>query len=177
MPQTYQVRGIKFLSTSNDMAMGHSCTFVISLPVSGSYWVTHALFMDDSSYSDHVRIRDKEIVVARGASVAPSSLTSDATWPREIFEPKDRDVPRSRAKLIYIRKKGEKRVSVKIDVWAKKFQSVQFYLLQERAASDDETIEMIGKVRAVWDGFRGEEDQSFETQPWGVPFDSRFAPT
>ena len=65
---------------------------------------------------------------------------------------------------------------VKIDVWAKKFQALQFYLLEETAASRDETIEMEGKVRIGWDGTHGEQDQSLEPQPHGVAPDDRFVP-
>ena len=58
MPQQYEVRGLKFLSTSNNMAMSHRCTFAISLRLaSGSYWVSHYLFMDDAGYSAHVQLR------------------------------------------------------------------------------------------------------------------------
>src|SRR4051794_19732448 len=174
MPQKYEVRGIKFISTSNNMAMSHSCTFVISLPLaSGSYWVTHCLFMDNSAYSDHMRPNDKETVVATGAGVAPSHLFSEAIWPKEVLEPPTKDAIRSKAKLQYIRKRGEKKVLVKIDVWAKKFQTLQFNLLEENEASSDETIEMDGKVRPGFEGRYGEEDQSLERQPWGVPHDHR----
>jgi len=112
MPQTYEVRGLKFISISNDMAVGHLCTFSISLRLaSGSYWVAYYLFLDDSGYSDHVHPGDdKRSVVARGMYVAPSSLNSDATWPKEVLEPH----LRSKAKLSYIRKKGDKKVLVKM---------------------------------------------------------------
>jgi hypothetical protein len=175
--QDYEVRGLKFLSTSNTMAIGHSCTFVISLRLpSGSYWVTHCLFMDDTQYSDHLRAGDKETVVARGAGVAASHLWSDATWPKEILETESYDVLRSKAKLRYIRKQKEKQVLVKIDVWAKKFQALQFNLREENAASADETIELDGKVRAGWEGRWGEEAQSLERSPWGTVRNDRFRP-
>jgi hypothetical protein len=178
MPQKYEVRGLKFLSTSNNMAMSHACTFVISLRLpSGSYWVTHCLFMDDSAYSDHMRAGDKESVVAKGAGVVPSHLFSDAIWPKEVLQPATKDALRSKAKLKYIRKRGEKKVLVKIDVWAKNFQTLQFNLLEENAASSDETIEMDGKVRAGFEGRWGEKEQSLERQPWGVAYDYRFAPS
>jgi hypothetical protein len=133
--------------------------------------------MDDSAYSDHMRPGDKQSVVARGAGVAASHLFSDATWPKEILEPASRDVGRSKAKLKFNRKRGEKKVLVKVDVWAKKFQTLQFNLLEEKAASSDETIEMDGKVRAGFEGPWGDDEQSLQPQPWGVAYDSRFVPT
>src|SRR5689334_11839041 len=107
--QDYEIRGIKFLSTSNKMVIAHSCTFVISLRMPwGSYWVTHCLFMDDTAYSDHIRAGEKWSVVARGAGVAPSHFLSDAGFPKEILETASKDMIRSRAKLRYLRKAGEK---------------------------------------------------------------------
>ena len=169
MPYTYEVRGLKFLSTSNNMAMSHSCTFVISLRLpSGSYWVTHCLFMDDTSYSDHMRAYDKQIVVARGAGVAPSHLVSDAGWPKEILETASKDSIRSKAKLKYIRKRGEWKVLVKIDVWAKKFQRLQFNLLEEKAAFGDEIIEMDGKVRGDLTDAMERNGSLFNLNRWGL---------
>jgi hypothetical protein len=132
--------------------------------------------MDDTAYSDHIRAGEKWSVVARGAGVAPSHFLSDAGFPKEILETASKDMIRSRAKLRYLRKAGEKQVSIKIDVWAKRFQALQFNLREESAAVGDETIEMDGKVRAGFEGRWGEDPQSFEHQPWGNPYDDRFVP-
>jgi len=133
--------------------------------------------MDDNAYSDHTRTSDKKSVVAKGAGVAPSTLHSEAAWPKEILEPASKEDIRSKAHLKYIRKGGEKKVLVSIDVWAKTFQTVQFNLLEEKAAPANETIEMDGKVKRGFEGPWGEDPQSLERQPWGVAYDDRFAPS
>jgi hypothetical protein len=66
MPQQrYEVRGLKFISYTNDMAVSHRCTFAISLRLpSASYWVAHYLFLDDAGYSGNVRLTDPRRVDA-----------------------------------------------------------------------------------------------------------------
>ena len=173
--QKYEVRGLKFTSSSNNMAMSHRCTFAISLPLaSGSYWVSHYLFLDDSGYSGHVQLSDPKSVVAKGSGAAPGYLSSDAVWPKEVLEPQNWATPRSKAKLRYIRKKGATAVVVQIDVWAKKKQAVQFNMLEETAASADETIELDGKVSLA-------EQSDYSLQilqrgPWGSPRDPAYSP-
>jgi hypothetical protein len=173
--QKYEARGLKFTSSSNNMAMSHRCTFAISLPLpSGSYWVSHYLFLDNSGYSGHVQLSDPKSVVAKGSGAPPGHLSSDALWPKEVFEPLTWDVARSKAKLRYIRKKGAKAVVVQMDVWAKKFQAVQFHMLEETAASQDETIEMDGKVSLSMQS--GYVQQVLQRGPWGAPSDSEYRP-
>jgi hypothetical protein len=175
MPQKYEVRGLKFISTSNNMAMSHRCTFAISLPLaSGSYWVSHYLFLDDSGYSDHVQLSDPRSVVAKGSGAHPEVLYSDAVWPKDVLEPPLKDIMRSKAKLKYIRKKGAKAVVVQIDVWAKTRQTVRLNMLEETAASADDTIEMDGKVSL-------REQSNYDLQvlqrgPWGSPRDTDYSP-
>ena len=176
MPQQkYEARGLKFTSSSNNMAMSHRCTFAISLPLSsGSYWVSHYLFLDNAGYSGHVQLSDPKSVVAKGSGAAPGHLSSDAVWPKEVLEPQNWTVPRSKAKLRYIRKKGAKSVIVQIDVWAKKFQTVQFHMLEEKAASEDETIEMDGNVSLSMQS--GYVQQVLQRGPWGSPSDLEYRP-
>jgi hypothetical protein len=176
MPQQkYEVRGLKFISSSNNMAMSHRCTFAVSLHLpSGSYWVSHYLFLDDSGYSDHVQLSDPASVVAKGSSALPGYLYSDALWPKEVLEPANWDVPRSKAKLRYIRAKGATGVVVHIDVWAKRKQTVQFNMLQETAAPADETIELDGKV-----SISEQSDytlQILQRGPWGSPRNPAYSP-
>jgi hypothetical protein len=176
MPQQkYEVRGLKFISTSNSMAMSHRCTFAVSLRLaSGSYWVSHYLFMDNAGYSDNVKLSDPKTVVAKGSGASPGHLSSDAVWPKEVLGPASWDVARSRAKLRYIRKKAAKAVTVQIDVWAKKYHTVQFHLLEETAASADETMEMDGKV-----SLSEQSDytlQILQRGPWGSPRDPAYSP-
>lgn len=176
MPQIYEVRGIKFFTDTNDMEMSHRCTFAISLRLpSGSYWVSNYLFLDDTGYTQHVHPSGKRNVVARGLGVAPSLLSSDAIWPKEVIEPQDREVPRSKAKLNYIRKKGDKKVLVKIDVWAKRFQTVTFNMLEEKAALEDETIEINGKVSLPEQG-DDYRHQHLQRGPW-FPDGPAYSPT
>jgi hypothetical protein len=81
---------------------------------------------------------------------------------------------RSKAKLRYIRKNGAKAVVIQIDVWAKTKQTVQFHLLENTAASADDTIEMDGKVSLIlqsdW------TPQILKRSPWGSPKDSDYNP-
>jgi hypothetical protein len=176
MPQQkYEVRGLKFISTSNNMAMSHRCTFAVALRLpSGSYWVSHYLFMDDSGYSTHVQLSDPKTVVAKGAGALPGHLHSDAVWPKEVLEPPNPDIARSKAKLKYIRKKGAKGITVQIDVSARKKQALHFYMLEETPASADETIELDGKVSLA-------EQSDYSLQilqrgPWGSPRNPAYSP-
>jgi hypothetical protein len=177
LPQTkYEVRGLKFTSMSNKMAMSRRCTFAVSLRLaSGSYWVSHYLFLDDTGYTGNVRLSDPKSVIAKGSGAPPGHLNSDAVWPKEVLEAANRDAPRSKAKLRYIRKKGAKAVVVQIDVWAKKFHTVQFNLLEETAASENEIIEMNGKVSlAEQSDYR---PQILQRGPWGSPKDAEYRPS
>jgi hypothetical protein len=173
--QKYEVRGLKFISISNGAATEHRCTFAISLRLaSGSYWVSHYLFMDDTGYSGHVLLSDPRSVVAKGSGALHGNLSSDALYPKEVLEPPNVDVaPRSKAKLRYIRKKGAKAVVIQIDVWAKAKQTVQFNMLQETAASADDTIEMDGKVSLAEQS--GWVDQVLQRGPWGAPRDTDYS--
>ena len=177
MAQTkYEVRGLKFTTISNNMAMSHRCTFAISLPLaSGSYWVAHYLFLDDTGYTGNVQLSDPKSVVAKGSGAPPGHLNSDAVWPKEVLEPPNSDVPRSKAKLRYIRKKGTKAAVVQIDVWAKKFHTVQFSLLEETAASADGMIAMDGKVSLAEQS--DYSPQILQRGPWGSPKDSEYRPS
>src|SRR5215216_2238878 len=177
MPQQqYEVRGLKFTTFSNRMAISRRCTFAVSLRLeSGSYWVSHFLFMDDTGYTGNVLLSDPQNVIAKGSGAAPGHLNSDAVWPKDVFEPQNADVPRSTAKLRYIRKKGSKAVVVQIDVFAKKLQTVQFNLLESTAAPEDGTIEMQGKViLAEQSGYR---PQILQRGPWGSPKDNEYRPS
>jgi hypothetical protein len=169
--QMYEVRGLKFISISNGAATEHRCTFAISLPLaSGSYWVSHYLFLDDAGYSGHVMLTDPRSVVAKGSGALQGHLSSDALYPKEVLAPPNVGLaPRSKAKLKYIRKKGTKLVAIQIDVWAKTKQTVQFNMLEETAASADDTIEMDGKISLAEQ--RGWVDQVLLRQPWGAPSD------
>lgn len=176
MPQQYEVRGLKFTSYSNKMALSHRCTFALSLPLaSGSYWVSHYLFLDDVGYSGHVKWTDPQTVVAKGAGAPPGQLNSDAVWPKDVLEPPIKDILRSKAKLRYIRKKEKKAIVVQIDVWAKKFHTVQFNMVEDTVASADETIEMDGKVSLAEQ--RGYKPQVLQQGPWGSPKDSEYTPS
>jgi len=174
--QMYEVRGLKFISISNGAATEHRCTFAISLPLaSGSYWVSHYLFLDDAGYSGHVMLTDPRSVVAKGSGALQGHLSSDALYPKEVLAPPNVGLAaRSKAKLRYIRKKGAKAVVVQIDVWAKTRQTVRLNMLEETAASADDTIEMDGKVSL-------REQSNYDLQvlqrgPWGSPRDTDYSP-
>ena len=175
--QTYEVRGLKFIKTSNELAISHRCTFAISLRLaSGSYWVSHYQFMDDTGYSNNVLLSDPTSIIAKGSGALPGRLNSDAVWPQEVLEPPNADiVPRSDAKLRYARKKGARAVAVQIDVWAKRKQTVQFNMLEEIAPSADGTFELGGKVsispQAGWNM------QILQRGPWGTPRDPWYSPS
>ena len=81
---------------------------------------------------------------------------------------------RSKAKLKYIHKKGSKTVVVQIDVWAKTRQAVRFNMLEETAASADETIQMDGKVSLREQS--GYDLQVLQRGPWGSPRDPDYSP-
>src|SRR5262245_23312345 len=97
--QRYEVRGLKFISQTNSMAVSHRFTFAISLRLpSSSYWVAHYLFLDDAGYSGNVSLKDPRKVVAKGTGANPGYLSSDAVWPKEVIEFPIKDEPRSEAK-------------------------------------------------------------------------------
>jgi hypothetical protein len=173
--QKYEVRGLKFTTLSNKMAIAHRCTFALSLRLaSGSYWVSHYLFLDDTGYSGNVRLTDPKTVLAKGSGAPPGHLTSDALYPKEVLEPPFRD-ERSKATLRYIRKKGAKAIVVQIDIWAKKFQTVQFNMLEKTAASEDGSIELNGKISLAQQS--GYVPQILHRGPWGSPTDDEYRPS
>lgn len=178
MPQQrYEVRGLKFISYTNDMAVSHRCTFAISLRLpSGSYWVAHYLFLDDAGYSGNVRLTDPRRVVAKGTGANPGYLTSDAVWPKEVIEFPTKDEPRTTAKLRYSRRKGTKAVVVQIDVWAKRIQTVQFGLVEVHAPSANSIIELHGKV-SLSEQTRDYRSQILDHGPWGSLSDPDYRPT
>jgi hypothetical protein len=150
------------------MATSHRCTFAISLRLpTGSFWVALYRFLDDSEYSGATKLSDKVTVVARGEGVAHSHIFSDAVWPKDLLEPQSKEVGRSKAKLTYIRKKGDRKVLINIDVWAKRSQTIRLILLEKKAADSDETIEMNGKVSLGEQ--RNYEPQTLRRTPWGDP--------
>jgi hypothetical protein len=163
----YEVRGIKFFSEGDAMAIGHRCGFSIALRLSGGdYWVALYRFLDDSEYKRRSKDGDKETLIARNGGVPPSTLLSQEVWPKDVLAPQSQQIGRSRAKLKYIRTKGEKKVFIKMDVWAKTLQLVQFNMTEPAPATADEKIDMEGKVSPVFLGRDESTLQILGGSPW-----------
>ena len=147
MANRFEVRGLKFYSRSDPLAIDFMCTFSISLRVpSGKYWVAYYKWQGSVSGAIHSHLVQSgtSTLIASGANVLPSFLTADEVMPGEVLE----DV--SDAKLSYTRSKNSEKVSVHIAVrGSRKLVNIQFNMTEPKPAPAAETLAWEGRV-TIW---------------------------
>ena len=144
---TFEVRGLKFYSQSDQFAQDHMCTFSISVRVpSGKYWVAYYKWQASGATGaihSHLLRAGNLTLIASGANVLPSLLTGDEVMPAEVLEDD------SNAKLSYTRSKNSAGVHVYIAAaGSRKPVNVQFNMTEPKAAPADESLYM---GRQNWD--------------------------
>ena len=163
---TYEVRGIKYVTSAGQLAMSHMCTFSISLRLpTRKYWVAYFKWQSGSSRAQHKHVSQsgKPTAIATGANVSPSHLMVEAgMFPKDVL---DYD---SSGTLHYTRYKGSKVVPITIDVMgSSKRVTLRFNMAESAPASLDEELVMQGKV-GLWLQ-KNDEWQTLQSSPNAAP--------
>lgn len=147
MANRFEVRGLKFYSRSDPLAIDYMCTFSISLRVPwGKYWVAYykwQLSGATGAIHTHLMQSGDLTLIASGANVHPSLLTVDEVMPDQVLE------DNSNAKLSYMRSKNGAGVFINIAVGSRKLVNVHFNMAEPKPASADETLAWEGKI-GIW---------------------------
>ena len=172
MANRFEVRGLKFYSRSDPLAIDFMCTFSISLRVpSGKYWVAYYKWQQSGATGathTHLMQSGNMTLIATGANVTPSFLVVDEAMPKEVLEDD------SNAKLSYSRVKDGAIVFINIAVGSRKPVNIHFNMHEPKPASAAETLAWEGKI-GIWlqkpDRYQppGEHTQTLQPHPNAVP--------